>query len=367
MSEAGERLNSGADGGEGAGGGGPIQGQAKLAYGDAIGAGCRLELPVDRLLDGAVPESLIYKSVGGNGLRLLVVKPEQWRMEDRRSAILWIHGGGWSGGQPEQFVPHCRYAALRGAVGFSVQYRLIPSAEGAGSPGSGQERSVASIQAAEGSVPSPGELEASAAEAQPALTASGVADCLIDCMDALRFIREQAAALGVDPDRIVVAGDSAGGHLAACIGTLPPGDPLRPFAVVNCNGIVDVTDKWRHAARAPLPHKELPDAEEAVREWFRQRDEVRRLSPLQRIRAGQPPSLTLHGLLDRTVEAEQSARYVEAHLMSGNDARLILYPRSKHAFVLFGYTATVEESMEALGDMDRFLAEIGLWRNGWTL
>lgn len=341
-----------------------------LAYGDAIGAGSQLELSVDSLLDGAEPETLNYKVVGANSLRLLIVKPEQWRPEDRRPAILWIHGGGWSGGQPDRFVPHCRYAALRGAVGFSVQYRLIPSAKRGGSSGAGQERAEASIQAATGSEPSPGgkrcEREQPASEEQPSLTASIVEDCLDDCIDALRFIHEQAAALGVDPDRIIVAGDSAGGHLAACLGTLPPDDQLRPFAVVNCNGIVDLTDKWRHSARAPQPEKTASD-KEAVREWFQQREEARRLSPLHRIRAGQPPSLTLHGLLDRTVEAEQSARYVEEHRMYGNDSRLILYPRSKHAFILFGYTATVEETMEALGDIDRFLADIGLWNNGWSV
>ncbi|MHA6481946.1 alpha/beta hydrolase [Paenibacillus sp. strain BS8-2] len=302
----------------------------KIRCEEAMGSGLESELPVERLLDGAEPETLIYKSIGDLDLRLLVMKPAGWRQEDQRPVILWIHGGGWSGGQPEQFVPHSRYTALRGAVGVCVQYRLIPRAE---------------------SVP----------VANPSFAASKVEDCLSDCLDALTFLREHAAELGINPERIVVAGDSAGGHLAACLGTLPEGSPLHPFAVVNCNGIVDVTDKWRHSARGSLLGTELLDKEEAVRDWFQQREEMRLISPLQRARTGQPPSLTLHGLLDRTVEAEQSVRYVETHRSLGNDARLILYPRSKHAFILFGYTAAVEESLEALGDIDRFLADIGLW------
>jgi len=340
--------------------------QRTLGYGDVLGSGRELAWPVAKLLEGAEPETLMYKSVGGNGLRLLFVKPDDWRPEDRRPAIIWIHGGGWSGGQPEQFVPHCRYAALRGAVGFSVEYRLIPNTE----EKAGLSKESPLTTNMEESVDSAADQDRGAnrlaSAAKLACQASSVEDCLSDCIDALRFIREQASEMGVDPERIVVAGDSAGGHLSACIGTLPLDHPLGVFAIVNCNGIVDLTDKWRYSSRAPLQEKAQTNGQ-AVRNWFLGREEAGRLSPLQRIRPGQPPSLTLHGLLDRTVEAEQSVRYVEAHRSCGNYARLILYPRSKHAFILFGYTAAVAETMEALGDIDRFLENAGFWENDGML
>lgn len=298
----------------------------------------------EKIADSAGPETetLVYKRVDGCELRLLTMKPDGWTAGDRRPAVLWIHGGGWTGGAPELFVPQCRYMAARGAVSFSVEYRLIDS--GSGGPEAGR----------------------------PSSAAGCLADCLADCADALRYIRDQAGMLGIDPSRIAVAGDSAGGHLAACLGTLVPSEEKGGYpvaAVVNCNGIADLTGKWRHAMQPPSEEaaatgEAAATEEDAVRIWFERREEARRLSPLFRVQGGQPPSLTLHGLLDRTVEPEQSVRYVEAHRACGNDARLVLLPRSKHAFILFGYTASREETMDALVRIDDFLTEFGLLASG---
>lgn len=52
---------------------------------------------------------------------------------------------------------------------------------------------------------------------------------------------------------------------------------------------------------------------------------------------------------------------MEAQRACGNDAKLVLLPESKHAFILFGYTATVEETMAALGEIHHFLSETGFW------
>lgn len=313
---------------------------------DFIGSAHMPDIPASALLEGAGPETLIYKSVGGRELRLLMLKPEV-SGGSSLPAVIWIHGGAWTSGSPEQFVPHCRYMAALGAVAFSVEYRLLVQ--------SGTKTSVRSTDH---------ELAADAvqedAKTSGSADASGIADCLADCLDALRYIRERSAQLGVDISRIVIAGDSAGGHLASCIGTLAADDGQRPFASINCNGIVDLADKWIHSVR-PLPSASMQSPDAAIRSWLERREEARRLSPLFRAAPGQPPSLTLHGLLDRTVEPEQALRYVETHRACGNDARLVLLPESKHAFILFGYTAAVEETMGALGEIHHFLSDIGFW------
>lgn len=93
-------------------------------------------------------------------------------------AVLWIHGGGWEAGSRTEFPPVLdgmyRRFAEDGYVVVSIDYRLSREA------------------------PFPA--------------------CLHDAKAAVRWIRANAADLGVDPDRIAVWGESAGGHLAAMIG-----------------------------------------------------------------------------------------------------------------------------------------------------
>ena len=57
-------------------------------------------------------------------LRLYLVHPEQAKPTDRRPAVVFIHGGGWGAGDADQWFPQCRYFALRGLIGVSIDYRL---------------------------------------------------------------------------------------------------------------------------------------------------------------------------------------------------------------------------------------------------
>ncbi|MDD7984687.1 alpha/beta hydrolase [Lentisphaera marina] len=58
-------------------------------------------------------------------LRLISSLPDNWQESDKRPAFVFIHGGGWVAGEPENFIPQMRYFASRGAVCFSVNYRLL--------------------------------------------------------------------------------------------------------------------------------------------------------------------------------------------------------------------------------------------------
>ena len=102
------------------------------------------------------------------------------------------------------------YAVSRGAVGVSVEYRL----------------------ATEGRT---------------------VHHCIGDCAAAVRYLRENAAALGILPDKICVCGESAGGHLALCLGTPAiVADPMaRPNYIVNFNGAVDLTGRLNRELFGP--------------------------------------------------------------------------------------------------------------------
>lgn len=203
-----------------------------------------------------------------------------------RPAILWIHGGGWAGGRPEMFLPAVEQTAAEGAVGFTVKYRL-----------------------------------------------GKVGPAVEDVEAALVWIRQHASELGVDPQRIVAAGDSAGGHLALALGTLTK---ERANAVVAFNPVPDLTGKWQERAGTAA--------------------DARRLSPLFHIDDRTPPVLLLHGTQDTVVPHSDSERFHKAHRRS----KLQLYPGSGHAFVVPGHTATSREIQRAMADSFQWLREIGL-------
>ena len=116
----------------------------------------------------------VYKKTPTRDLSLYIDFPENWQASDKRPAIVWFFGGAWNTGTPYAFKPKADYFAKRGVVGIRVDYR-IRTVDGIGADGfiSGH-----------------------------------------DAKTALRWVRKNAAELGIDPDNIIAGGDSAGGHLA---------------------------------------------------------------------------------------------------------------------------------------------------------
>ena len=123
-------------------------------------------------LEGSQVET--YKTVGDTKLNLWIYYPPGHKPGDKRSAIVFFFGGGWTGGSPQQFEQHCKHLASLGMVAITADYR------------------VASRQQVK------------------------AVSCVADAKSAIRFVRKEAGRLGIDPNRIVAAGVSAGGHIAAC-------------------------------------------------------------------------------------------------------------------------------------------------------
>lgn len=240
-----------------------------------------------------------------------------------KPAILLIHGGGWIGGTPEAFSLLARYFAARGMVAFNMTYRL----------------------------------------ARP--DGPTIADCIADCRSALRFVRSHAAEFGIDPSRIAVLGDSAGGHLAAALGTLPefenPGDdraiPGTPDAMLLFNPITDMTEgEWiRFAAGGTA----LADRKSPLPTAPQDLAKAKSLSPLYHIRPGIPPSLVMHGTADKVVTAAQSQKFAEAAREAGSRCDLILLEDTGHAFVVPAYKSPEPVVVSAVRHADGFLESIG--------
>jgi acetyl esterase len=291
--------------------------------------GTVLATPLASLMQAPPSEPIVYAQRGGEQLLLHTFRPPGVRAGERRPAIVWIHGGAWVGGTVDGSMPHARYFAQRGLVACNITYRLAK----------------------------PGSVT--------------VADCITDCRSALRYLRIHADELGIDPARIVVAGDSAGGHLAAALGTLRgfdhPDDDQNTSGAANAmvlfNPIVDMTeDDWIRyavggASLADKKNTPRPASADAVAL-------ARTLSPLFHVAPGQPPTVILHGRADRVVPVSQAERFAAAARAAGNRCDLILYPEPiGHAFVVAGYKWPEPVVVEAIRAADRFLASLG-WLSG---
>ncbi len=279
----------------------------------------------------AAPESVVYKRSGSQELKLHIFRPSGVPSGERRPALICIHGGAWLAGGAEVFFPHAAYFASRGLVGISIEYRLL--------------------------------------QREPA--GFSMADCLMDCKSAIRYIRTHAAELGVDLVRIGVMGDSAGGHLAAALGTCAGFDDAADNVAVNaipnsmilCNPIMDLTEapwvnyiiRGRALERKPESADLIPTAAQI--------DLAKKLSPIYQINGDQPPALLIHGLKDAVVTPDQARKFAAATQKAGNRCDLELLPEAGHAFILTGYRASEPDVVAVLLRIDRFLAELG-WLNG---
>ena len=124
-------------------------------------------------------QSFVYKKTKQANLEIVVHYPPGWKESDQRSAIVFFFGGGWENGTIKQFESQASHLAGRGMVAARADYR---------------------VKSRHGVTPK---------------------ECVEDAKSAIRWVRQNAAKLGADPNRIVAAGGSAGGHIAACTALTP--------------------------------------------------------------------------------------------------------------------------------------------------
>ena len=175
-----------------------------------------------------------------------------------------------------------------------------------------------------------------------------------DCLCALRWIAANASRYQIDVNRLVLTGESAGGHLALTTGMIPesagldrqcPGAPLpKVAAIINWYGITDVGDLLDGPNRktyAVAWLSSMPNKEEIAR----------RVSPLTYVRGGLPPVLTIHGDADPTVPYTHALRFKDAMEKAGALDQLLTIPGGKHG----GFT--VEERTTIYAAIREFLAK----------
>lgn len=238
-------------------------------------------------------QAVVYGSDCGRDLTADVFTPEKVPTA-RRPAIVFLHGGSWEHGGPSQFHFHSNLLAERfGFFAVSVDYRL-----------SGEAQFPKALQ---------------------------------DAKCAIRWVRSQADRLNIDPERVCVAGGSAGGHLSSMVSTTAgvevyegesghAGFASHANLAVLYNGEFDMWDLIDKGSLIDAMHQFIgATAEEAPEKY----DE---LSSVQRVHPKVPASLLLHGTADRCVSHEQSVAYHEALLDQGVHSEIEIYEGKSHAW-----------------------------------
>jgi acetyl esterase/lipase len=179
-----------------------------------------------------------------------------------------------------------------------------------------------------------------------------------DCLCALRFVAAQAKTYNIDTTRIVLTGESAGGHLTLTTGMIPESAGLdrecagntpvpKVAAMINWFGITDVADVIDGPHKANLAVTwlgSLPNKDEVAK----------RVSPLTYVRPGLPPILTIHGDMDQLVPYDEAVRLHAALTKAGVINLLLTIPGGRHG------NFTPEERTKIFSTIRDFLAKNGL-------
>lgn len=224
-------------------------------------------------------KSLVYKTVGKTELKVHMFYPQGHKMSDKRPAIIFFFGGGWVTGNPRQFYQQARAFADLGFVAMSADYRVIKRHK------------------------------------------TTPFECVKDGKSAIRWIRQNTQTLGVDPNQVIAAGGSAGGHVAACTGVIKgyeeDGEDLSvsslPNAMILYNPVIDTTEKGYGLDK-------LGEA--------RKTD----ISPCHHVKTGIPPTLTVHGTVDKIVPFENVQRFHDLMKKAGNQSILVPFEGKDHGF-----------------------------------
>jgi acetyl esterase/lipase len=227
------------------------------------------------------PSGLVYARPGGRPLLLDAYVPPG---SGPFPAVILVHGGGWVMGTRHGDVRPFFTPLLEAQIAaFAIDYRLAPENK------------------------------------YPA--------CVEDVQSAIRWVKRHAGQFKVDPSRVALLGESAGGYLVEMAAVRADPD-TQVTAVVSLYGACDLAAeaRWRGGLSRGFiglfGRKALDPQTEAM---------LRAASPVEYVHAGLPPFLLVHGTADRIVRYEQSLLFLERLRSAGDRCELITIKGGAHA------------------------------------
>ncbi|MGM1048112.1 MAG: alpha/beta hydrolase [Bacillota bacterium] len=255
-------------------------------------------------------EPLIFHYKGSEfykSLRLFVTKPNKPSIN--RPAMIFFHGAGFTNNRvtPSQFQHHALYFSSLGIVTVLAEYRPL-EVEGLFSP----------------------------------------IESLKNAKSAIRWTKNNSRELGINPDKIIAVGASAGGYLSLCSAMIDQNqfnDPMdnlhispQPNALIIFNGGVN----------SNILINLFPELKESLIV----------ASPVEKVRAKLPPSLFFHGTDDKNIPIEDVIDFTDRMRSHGNKSELISFEGLGHGFFNYGnldnkpYEKTIRDSEEFLREID---------------
>ena len=244
-----------------------------------------------------ITPDIVYARANNTALKLDLYLPQ--KRDSSIPTLIFFHGGGWVSGQKEQHTLQLLPYLSMGWAVINVEYRLADNS-----------------------------LAPAAVE---------------DCRCALRWVMSHAQQYNFDTSKIVLTGTSAGAHLALITGMLPVKSvfdrqcatpenirwlndhetEMKVAAIINWYGITDVTDLL-----------EGPDARHYAIEWFGSKNNrmelAKEISPINYVRAGLPPIISIHGDKDNIVPYKDAVKLHKLLDQFGVPNKLITIAGAKH-------------------------------------
>jgi acetyl esterase/lipase len=276
-------------------------------------------------LDSMPLQNMLYKQTIDTTLHIFYQLPKNMQPYKKYTAIVFIHGGAWAGGTAATLFPYANYFALRGMVGFSIEYRLINK------------------------------------------ETSSIYNCIADCKSAIRFIKQHAEALQVDTNNIIISGESAGGHLAACMFLLDGYNDknddvsisVKPKALVLYNPVVNLaTPIFLKYMDAALVTKKLP-MPDSIHLYNTYAARAAAISPLFSVKEKLPPTLLINGEDDVTTPAVYAKAFADTLKKYNTEIDIQLLPKTGHAFAVPHYKYSETVAVQAIQAADDFLVKHG--------
>jgi acetyl esterase len=221
----------------------------------------------------AQPSIRTYKTLGTTDLKAHIFMPADAVKTKPRPAIVLLHGGGWNAGSPEWTYNDARHYASMGLVAIAGEYRL-------------SDQKTTPLEA------------------------------MADTRDLIRWIRQHAPDLNVDPHRIAVYGVSAGGHLAASAAVFPHEEESKISSVPDALLLLSpaasiVNDRWPQILLG-------------------KRAEVKEISPAENIRKPLPPIIIIEGAADTETPLVAVQLFCDRAKQAGGTCDLHVYPGVGH-------------------------------------
>ncbi len=221
---------------------------------------------------------LNYKQIDTVQLNLKLYYPESYKKNKTYPTIVFFFGGGWNGGSTKQFEPHALHYSAKNFITVLVDYR---------------------VKTRHNTTPF---------------------ESLKDAKSAIRYLRKNAQELGIDAQRIVGSGGSAGGHLAAACFTNESineaTDDLtisaKPNALVLFNPVIDNSKDGYGFERIGERYVEF--------------------SPMHKIQKGFPPTIFFLGTNDNLIPVETAQKFKKKIEAVGSRCDLLLFDDQSHGF-----------------------------------